>query len=211
MKGPCVSCGGNIEFPAELIGTSIDCPHCGKSTELQLAAPPQEPSVPLRLIVWTAVAALILALGVAGSLIALKRAQTLAARRAQASSLPSGLPADSEASSPAPTEPATAPTNASMADTNTVAQPSFQVSPIRLEKLPGTSLVYAQGRVTNPLERQRFGVRVELDLFDAEGQKVGTTKDYTQIMEPKADWEFKALVVPSKAVSARLATITEQQ
>jgi hypothetical protein len=203
LKGPCRNCGGNIEFPVDLIGTAIDCPHCGKSTELFLATPPREPTVPRKLILWTAAAALILILGVAGLLLGLKRAQRIAERKKLASSLSAAPHAESVA--------LPAPTNAPPAETDVAAQSNFQVSAVRLEKVPGTSLIYAEGKVTNLLERQRFGVRVELDLFDPAGQKLGTTKDYTQIIEPRAEWDFKALVVSSNAASAKLAAFKEDQ
>jgi hypothetical protein len=207
LKGPCRHCGGSIEFPVELIGTAADCPHCGKSTELFLARPPQAPTVPRKLILWTAAAALILILGVAGSLIALKRAQRLAERKKQTSSLSATPLAEPGAgASVAPT-----PSNAPPAETDAAAPANFQISEVRLEKVPGTSLIYAKGQVTNLLDRQRFGVRVELELLDADGQKVGTTKDYTQVIEPKAEWDFKALVVSSNAASAKLLSFKEQQ
>src|SRR6266446_10065891 len=81
LKGECSECGGHVEFPAEAAGTTIDCPHCGKPTELLLAAPPEEPSVPRMTIVWTVSAMLILGLGLAGALVALKHAENLAARK----------------------------------------------------------------------------------------------------------------------------------
>src|SRR5438093_305476 len=81
LKGPCQSCGGHLEFPAEAIGTSIDCPHCGKSTELVLAAPPEVPTVPRRTVVWTAITILILLLGLPGALMALKRAEKRGVQR----------------------------------------------------------------------------------------------------------------------------------
>jgi len=37
LKGECSHCGGRIEFPADAIGATVDCPHCGKATELMLA------------------------------------------------------------------------------------------------------------------------------------------------------------------------------
>jgi len=106
-------------------------------------------------------------------------------------------------------------TNAANAATPTHADSAapggFRVSAITLEKTPGSSLVYAVGTLTNPSDRQRFGVKVELDLLDSAGQKVGTTKDYQQVIEPKGQWRFRALVVGSKAASARLASVMEDQ
>ena len=195
LKGECRECGGHIEFPADAAGTTTDCPHCGKTTELLLAAPPEEPSVPRAAIVWTVIAILILGLGLAGSLAALKRAQKLAARQKQLATAP--VPATNAPAPPPPEDPAT--------------KAGFQVSAITLEKTPGSSLVYAVGTVTNPTEKQRFGVKIELELFDSADKKVGTAKDYQAVMEPQGEWHFKALVVESKAASAKLGSIKEDQ
>lgn len=35
LKCACAHCGGRIEFPAEVAGQQVDCPHCGKKTLLQ--------------------------------------------------------------------------------------------------------------------------------------------------------------------------------
>lgn len=41
----CENCSGHIEYPPELAGQSIECPHCQQSTALplQLTPPPPEP------------------------------------------------------------------------------------------------------------------------------------------------------------------------
>jgi hypothetical protein len=62
----------------------------------------------------------------------------------------------------------------------------------------------------NKTGRKRFGVKVELDLFDGTEQKVGTATDYQAVIEPGAQWAFKALVLDSKATSAKIASIQEQ-
>jgi hypothetical protein len=67
------------------------------------------------------------------------------------------------------------------------------------------------GVVKNASDRQRFGVKVELDLFDKSDAKIGTASDYQQVMEPKSEWRFRALVVDSKAASVKLAGIKEDQ
>src|SRR5262245_8716222 len=79
LKGHCQACGGHLEFPAELAGTSVDCPHCGKSTDLWLAPPPEEPTIPRRTVIWTLITVFILLSGLAGAVIALKRAERRAA------------------------------------------------------------------------------------------------------------------------------------
>src|SRR5213079_3427373 len=83
LKGACQHCGGHIEFPAEMIGTATTCPHCRQETELLLATPAIESTVPRRAIFWSIAAVAVLVLGLAGSLIALKRAQKMAARQKQ--------------------------------------------------------------------------------------------------------------------------------
>jgi len=83
LKGQCQACGWPIEFPAEAVGTTIDCPHCGKSTELMLALPAEEPTIPRSTIVWTLVTILLLLAGLGGALIALKRAERKAAAQQQ--------------------------------------------------------------------------------------------------------------------------------
>ena len=34
IKGGCTRCGGHIEFPANLAGSEVKCPHCAQSTQL---------------------------------------------------------------------------------------------------------------------------------------------------------------------------------
>ncbi len=80
LQGPCKHCGGMIQYPALMVGTSKECPHCGKTTELVLEAPPPEPALSPRIIGWTIAAVLILLLGLAGAFIALNRAQSWAER-----------------------------------------------------------------------------------------------------------------------------------
>ena len=145
LKGECTHCGGRIEFSVDAIGTTVDCPHCGKATELTLATAPEESSEPRKAIVWTVIAVLILGLGLAGAMAALKREQRLATAR-QKERVVAMAPA----------------TNASpQSGTSEVAsQKEFQISAISFEKTPGTSLVHAVGTVNNLAARQRFGVKV---------------------------------------------------
>jgi hypothetical protein len=197
LKGECQHCAGHIEFPADGIGQVVPCPHCHQQTELLLPAPPQQPVLPRRAIVWSIIAILILGGGLVASLIALKRAERWAAAHKPAARSPNAQPA-----SPSP-EPA----NPSYA----AVQNGFVASPVTLEKTSGTSLVYAVGTIRNTESRQRFGVKVELDLFDGSGQKIGTAKDYQQLIEPGAEWAFKALVVPAATATAKIASLKEDQ
>ena len=163
-----------------------------------LVIPPVEPTVPRKVIVWTIVTVFILVVGLVVLLAGLGHFEKQAAQQRQkaAAVLRPETNAQPEAA-PAPEDP--------------LAQAGFQVSGIVLQKAPQSSLVYAVGTLKNNASRQRFGVRVEIDLFDAAGEKVGGAKDYQKVMEPKARWQFKALVVDSKAVSAKVASVKEDQ
>jgi hypothetical protein len=195
LKGECQQCAGRIEFPAEAIGMPTQCPHCGKQTELMLAAPPQPSSVPRKAVIYAVIAFVILVGGLAASLIAVKRAQGLVARQKGREANPS-----------ATANPSGVPTPESMA-----AQAGFRVSLIKLQKSERGSIVYALGNVRNETDRKRFGVKVELDLLDNAGRKVSEAKDYHPVLEPKESWEFKALVIEPRATTVKLAAVKEDQ
>ena len=88
LTGVCSECGGSIQFPVELVGTMTACPRCGKQTELLLAAPPEEPAVPRKVVIWTVVTVVVLALGVIVLVAGLKHFEKLAARQKNESRLP---------------------------------------------------------------------------------------------------------------------------
>lgn len=83
--------------------------------------------------------------------------------------------------------------------------------PVALAKAENGSLVYAVGVLRNQSDHERFGVKVELSLFDAQDQKIGSATDYIQSITPGKEWKFKALVFPRDAVRAELVNVTEQQ
>jgi len=103
LRGECQHCGGSVEFIADRIGLMAECPHCRAQTELLLPALPDEPMVPRKVVVWTAVSVVILGLGFVGSVMALKRAQRLAAgqrRPAATNSIPRGEPGSQPSETP---------------------------------------------------------------------------------------------------------------
>jgi hypothetical protein len=53
-------------------------------------------------------------------------------------------------------------------------------------------LVYAVGTVKNDTARQRFGVKIELDLIDAQDNKIGSASDYIEVLEPGKEWQFNS-------------------
>lgn len=198
LKGACQHCGGHLEFLADHIGMFVSCPHCQQETELNLLPPPEESAVPRRALVWTAIAVIVLGLGFTGALVALKRAQRWAERQKQ------------QATATAPVEPPPAPQPNGL-ETNRADEAELSASSVSLEKTPGSSLVYAVGTLKNRSSRQRFGIKVELELADAAGQKIGTASDYRPVLEPGAEWQFKALIVQPKAVSAKISSIDEDK
>lgn len=188
LRGECQHCGGTIEFHAEHVGTTANCPHCEQPTELLLAQPPEEGS-PLRrkAIVFTLIVAVIVIGGLVGASVALKRAKRLRAEQATVV--------------PKPTEP--------IVPLDPFTRNGFRVSPVMLGKGQGTSIVYATGSISNMTSQQRFGVKVELEILDAAGMKVGVASDYQKVMEAGAEWSYRALVVEKKAVSAKVVAVTE--
>ena len=190
LSGECQQCGGRFEFPAEAAGLTGECPHCGKQTDCLLAAPPEEKSpAQTRAVIYTVVAVVILVGGLIGAFAALKRAQTLYGRK-QAAQI--------QANAQNPPQPA-----------DPFAAEGFRVSAVTLATTPGTKLVHAQGAIVNTTNLQRFGVKVELDLFDATGQWVAKASDYKDVIEPNAEWKFSAPVLEKKAASAKIVVIKE--
>jgi hypothetical protein len=83
---------------------------------------------------------------------------------------------------------------------------------VTLERAKAGSLVHAVGTIKNTSDQQRFGVRVELELTDARGNPAGKASDYTQVIEPRREWRFRALVLDpkgSKAVAGKVSSIKE--
>lgn len=188
LHGECQNCGGPIEFLAEHAGSTADCPHCGQVTELLLAAPPEEASpVRRKAIVFAIVAMTILGGGLFAANVALKRAKRLQAQQ---------LPPSAAATPPA---------------ANPFATQGLKVSAVNLESEPGSAMIYAVGTVVEISGRQRFGIKVELELRGADGGKVGEANDYQKVLEPKAEWRFRALVPSKQAVSAKIVAIREMQ
>jgi hypothetical protein len=187
LTGICSECGGSIEFQAELVGTMATCPRCRKQTELMLAAPPDEPGVPRKVIVWTVVTAVILVAGLIVTVVGLKHFEKLAVQQR-----------DRAGAAPV---------------TNDGAVPSgLEVSAISLEKREGGNGLYVVGTVANTSGRRRSQVTVEFELLDAGGQKVEVARAYRPVLEPRATWQVKVPVAgDSKAVSAKLASVREGQ
>jgi hypothetical protein len=192
-KCNCQRCGGHIEFPSEGVGVWIRCPHCGEKTQLGgVASNPGASPVGKKKStawIWILVCVLLVA-GTGAGLFILRR-----------------VPITQPARLPAKTQPA---------NLTPVPEPEpdlwkgFKPSPVTLDKSPKSRLVYATGTIRNDTDKQRFGVKVALDVLDAQGEKLGTTSDYIQFIDAHKEWTFKALVAFPKAATAKVASITEE-
>jgi ribosomal protein S27E len=210
FKCACKECGNHIEFPASTTGTTVTCPHCGQWTELQL---PQKPTAGKSFNPGMAavIGCVVIAAGLAGWFYHWKT--TSANESATA-------PMIKEVVKPAPeagvarTNPEPAVVTQAVVEADTTPRPKshadLKAGKIQLEKTPGNSLVYAVGTVKNDSAYQRFGVKIELDLFNRDGAKIDATQDYKDIIEPHQVWHFRALIPDTKTVSAKLAALTEQ-
>jgi hypothetical protein len=114
--------------------------------------------------------------------------------------------------------PGLSPENATPAKTASVVRApppdpwhGLKAGPVSLEKAENGDLVYAVGVLRNESGRQRFGIKVELNLLNAQGEKVGSASDQAGSILPGKEWKFKALVMERKSVRAELARVTEQE
>ena len=202
LTGKCHRCGEPLKFLAAVAHTVGECPHCGQPTGLVPGTAKSSSSGLYRLLmaIWLAVF-----VGLTG-LVVFRHVK-------QASHIAVVVPL-----TPATNLDMAASSNATIVTTGIVAPKprrkemetnDFAITPVRLEKTPGSSLVYVIGRVRNLDGQSRYGVKLELGLSDSEGQPVGKATDYRQILEPYGEWHFRALVLDSKAVSAHFRSIQE--
>jgi ribosomal protein S27E len=191
-KCECRHCGGHIEFPTGAGGQSITCPHCGQAVELpgEPVAAALEPSGYKS--GWGVVVLWVVIIAAAIGLIVMKR------------HYPAPAAGKAPEQSMAPAAPAAKPPAEMITN-------YFAISAFKLEKTAGNSLVHVVGTVRNLTDKQRFGVKVEFALLDAKGASVGKASDYAGALGPKGEWNFKALVMTSKAAAARLEAVREDQ
>ena len=205
LKCDCARCGGHIEFPADGIGSTITCPHCGEDTELILDVPPVLAARSAHGLKWFVIGAVILLVGVVAAvaiLIATQRLMKKAGENRQAAR--SGARSASVNNTARVTAQPEPPRLAKLTN-------GFSCTVVVIEKTPGNTLAYAAGALKNETDRQRFGVTVEIDLLDPRGTKVGATKDYATVIEPRAEWKFRALIAPKNVAAARVIGVKEQQ
>jgi hypothetical protein len=99
-------------------------------------------------------------------------------------------------------------TNAAAPKTTTVLN-DFELGELRIVR--EGSLNYAIGTLRNTLAKRRFSVRAEVELLDDAGQRIGLASDYTPVVEPNAEWQFRAMVLKGTPAAGRVSRIREQQ
>lgn len=105
-----------------------------------------------------------------------------------------------------------APTNAPPVEAKPKSLEDLKVGSIEIDQSKGSGLRYAVGTLKNDSDYPRYGITVEFTLFDQRGQKLPTkASDYLQMLQPRKEWRFRALVLESKAVSAKVASIREEE
>jgi len=215
VKGVCGHCAGHLEFPATAAGQTVSCPHCGRATALAVPAAGNLPRASRWPGMGIGLAIGLLAGGIAGAFVlghGTKPVENPEAKPVAATAMgpatnavvnraPAVVEPKSEAAAPVP-----APEPTVVLQTN-----DFALLPFTLEKTPGSSLVYIIGTVRNLEDHQRFGVKLEFGLLDTNDQAIGSATDYQSVLEPRGEWRFKALVMESKAMSARLDSIGEDK
>ena len=197
LKCPCQKCGGHIEFPTSANGTTVNCPHCGFGTLLHSGTLQPDAHTPKKnrksaiLVIPVVLILTILTVAVVKAHSGKKQSEN--------SVVPSGTSPQAET----PKEPS-APVP--VLDTKS----DFVVGKISLQKTEGSGLVYAVGTLKNVLNKQRFGVKVELNLLNEQGQNIGVASDYTPVIEAGKEWQFKALLAQPGTVKVTVGEISEQ-
>lgn len=226
LKCSCNHCAGRIEFPASGEGATVPCPHCGHTTRLSVASSEavpnamDEPVAPRaaagsrsRVGLAATIAVVTLLAGISATAIWFSTTQRKKHFAAPVSSSDSASTNQADPSAAADSAAEAGPATA--AGATAVAVPKspddLKAGLVTLEKAKGTSLVYAIGLLRNDSDHQRFGIKVEIEVIDAAGNKVGTARDYRAVLEPRQGWRFRALVLDKRAAAARLVSIEEDQ
>lgn len=85
-------------------------------------------------------------------------------------------------------------------------KPDLEVIESKFEK--DTFGGYIVGTVKNNTKKQYKYVQVEINLYDKDGNQVGSTMSNVNNLEPGATWKFKAPVFEEKAASFKIKEVT---
>ncbi|MDB6016993.1 MAG: hypothetical protein JWR19_1482 [Pedosphaera sp.] len=87
----------------------------------------------------------------------------------------------------------------------------LKIGKFYLQRNQGSNLILAVGKVENISNNVHFGVKVDLDILDVTGAKIGMVSDVIRELKPHAPWEFLATVSNLKAASVCFASIKEDR
>jgi hypothetical protein len=87
----------------------------------------------------------------------------------------------------------------------------LQPGKFSLEQKRDSDLLMAVGDINNVSENVHHGLKVDVDLLDATGAKIGTITDYSAELGPHQAWHFVARVTDPKVKGVKFASIKEDQ
>jgi hypothetical protein len=205
-KCACRRCGGRIEFPILGAGQEICCPHCGKPTLLFVSRIEREEAGGGR----GARKRVFLVLAIAACVAAGGAYHYFGSKKLQPAAEAPILPIQTSNASPvvsAPISPPPPPKPMPLPD----PWHGLKSGQVTLERTGEGRLVYAVGTLTNATARQRFGVKVVIDVLDEHRNKIGSATDYAEVIEPGKEWKFRAMVTDKTASAAKLTNVKEQE
>ena len=193
LKCACVHCDQPIHYSAEEVGQIAECPNCKEKSLLppppaEPGAKPYRPASRMSSARWVAVGAFVLL--VAGALVLLPRLRHQEPAPTEAQSAPVALPQ---------------PGVKGPRSLNDLKIGAFSLQPIR-----GSDSRIASGDIQNISQTYHRGIKVELELRDAQGLKVGSQDAFINELVPHGMWHVLARTSDPRAASVRVAGIKEE-
>ena len=189
LKCRCQHCRGRIEFPIESVGTTVACPHCGEETDLSLPESDDVDRAVERTRVWAIGGVIVLVLLLVAAFVAVHMLQNIAprVRRARGINIVQSIPAMPATGATSPSAlTGTATADNFLPPAGWLRTNELAISPIRLAPQPGSTRMHATGTVVNLSTRKRFGVVVEVQLLDADGNELRQIRTGRAVLEPSA-------------------------
>ena len=217
LKCTCAHCGGHIEFPAEGVGVTVDCPHCAGAVLLTATPPPvlgtaQPPRAPVATPTAPAAGAPASGSGKRGRLIGGIAAVFLLVVVAGVVKKFRGKSSSSDGAAVGKTvKPGAVPPPPEPEPPPRVPGEDLQVLKQQIQKAEQGSLRYVSGVVTNHGDRQFFNVKVEFEMLNTNGQVVGNATDYLGNLAPHTAWNFRAQILDRDAAKLRLTKLAGEK
>jgi hypothetical protein len=217
LKCACGNCGEIIGYLSTAVGQTVECPKCKEKSQLpDPSAPnPAEPAAPEPKPVHkcgTCGAALDAGELTCGVCTGRRRKLTLVWGVASAlillslGSLVLFLLNRPAKKAPPATMMLTQPQARTPKSINDLKAGRFTLQPKRAD-----TAALATGDVQNISGNVHLRVRVDLDLLDSKGVKIGSVSDVISVFNARSTWRFLATVANPNATSVRFASIKEDQ